>query len=109
MISTSARHGPDRPPHDQNMTPQDSQPTKTLLGGHRTLLPLRNQVFDRARWSDLTVDLLASIFLMMDDDDDENIVLIIKVRMFHLQNFTQSIGVLVAKVSMRSACLSRAY
>mmetsp|Transcript_32398 Transcript_32398/g.78419 ORF Transcript_32398/g.78419 Transcript_32398/m.78419 type:complete len:104 (+) Transcript_32398:88-399(+) len=72
MISTSARHGPDRPPHDQNMTPQDSQPTKTLLGGHRTLLPLRNQVFDRARWSDLTVDLLASIFLMMDDDDDEN-------------------------------------
>ena len=57
----------------------------------------------------MTVDLLASIFLMMDDDDDENIVLTIKVRMFHLQNCTQSIGVLVAKDSMRSACLSRAY
>ena len=57
----------------------------------------------------MAVDLLASIFRMMDDDDDENIVLIIKVRMFHLQNYTQSIGVLVPKVSMRSACLSRAY
>ena len=91
------------------MTPQDSQPTKTLLGGHRTLLPLRNQVFDRARWSNLTVDLLTSIFRMMDDDNDENIVLIIKVRLFHLQNYTQSIGVLVAKDAMCSACLSRAY
>ena len=57
----------------------------------------------------MAVDLLASIFRMMDDDDDENIVLIIKVRMFHLQNYTQSISVLVAKDSMRSACLSRAY
>ena len=57
----------------------------------------------------MTVDLLASIFRMMDDDDDENIVLTIKVRMFHLQNCTQSIGVLVAKDAMRSACLSRAY
>mmetsp|Transcript_32403 Transcript_32403/g.78431 ORF Transcript_32403/g.78431 Transcript_32403/m.78431 type:complete len:110 (+) Transcript_32403:88-417(+) len=109
MISTSARHGPDRPPHDQNMTPQDSQPTKTLLGGHRTLLPLRNQVFDRARWSDQTFDLLASIFRIMDDYDDENIIVIIQVRMFHLHNYTQSIDVLVAKDSMRSACLSLEY
>ena len=57
----------------------------------------------------MTVDLLTSIFRMMDDDDDENIVLIIKVRLFHLQNYTQSIDVLVLKVSMRSSCLSRAY
>ena len=57
----------------------------------------------------MTVDLLASIFLMMDDDDDENIVLMIKVRLFHLEIYTQSIDVLVAKDSMRSACLSRAY
>ena len=88
MISTSARHGPDRPPHDQNKTPQDSQPIKTMLGGYRTLLPLRNQVFDRARWSDQTVDLLASIFRIMDDDDDENIILVIKVRLFHLKNYS---------------------
>ena len=46
---------------------------------------------------------------MMDDDDDENIVLMIKVRLFHLENYTQSIDVLVAKDSMRSACLSLEY
>ena len=58
----------------------------------------------------MTVDLLASIFRIVDDDDDdENIIVIIQVRMFHLQNYTQSIDVLVSKNSMRSACLSRAY
>ena len=46
---------------------------------------------------------------MMDDDEDENIVLMIKVRLFHLKNYTQSIDVLVAKDSMRSACLSLEY
>ena len=54
-------------------------------------------------------DLLASIFRIMDDYDDENIIVIIQVRMFHLENYTQSIDVLVSKNSMRSACLSRAY
>ena len=57
----------------------------------------------------MTVDLLASILWVMDDDDDENIVLMIKVRLFHLENYTQSIDVLVAKDSMRSACLSLEY
>ena len=57
----------------------------------------------------MTVDLLTSIFRMMDDDDNENIVLMVKVRMFHLENYTQSIDVLVAKDSMRSACLSLEY
>ena len=33
-------------------------------------------------------DLLASIFRIMDDDDDQSIVLVIKVRLFHLQNYT---------------------
>ena len=45
----------------------------------------------------------------MDDYDDENIIVIIQVRMFHLENYTQSIDVLVAKDSMRSACLSLEY
>ena len=58
----------------------------------------------------MTVDLLASIFRVVDDDDDdENIIVIIQVRMFHLENYTQSIDVLVAKDSMRSACLSLEY
>ena len=47
--------------------------------------------------------------MMNDDDDDENIVLTIKVRLFHLENCTQSIGVLVAKDSMRSACFFMSY